>query len=140
MDSEPHDAPAPPISIETPAEPEGADQRPPTKPTPARVSFNDFERGFQGPLYGPKGAAFFGAVCALPFISKLSTTDPLATIAPPAIAFLTGFGWMLGVMALIHWLGEQPGLSLRLRRRILLAAFVVPAIAALVVLRIVGAA
>jgi hypothetical protein len=139
LDSDPHDASAPPKSMENRTDLEGAGQGPSSKAAQPRASLNDFERGFQGPLYGPKGAAFFGAVCALPFISKLSGAAPFATLAPPVVAFLIGSGWMLGIMALIHWLGEQPALSLRLKRRILLAAFVVPAVAALVLLRIVGA-
>lgn len=98
---------------------------------------NDFERGFQGPLYGPKGAALFGGVCALPFISKISTTALFATVAPPVVAFIVGSGWLLGIMALIHWLGEKPW-PYRIKRRILIAAFVAGPAAGLIILRIIG--
>lgn len=119
---------------------EDSDQRDATAPAATPASTNDFERGFQGPLYGPRGAALFGLVCVLPFLSQLSTTAPLATFGPPVAAFLVGFGWMLGIMALIHWLGEQASIPFRRKRRILLAAFVVPPLAVLAITRILGVA
>ena len=93
---------------------------PANKPAPA---ISDYELGFRGPLYGYRGAALFGFVCAMPFISGLSKGPPIASIGPGVVAYAVGFGWILGLMRLIHWLGSKPGWSQKLKRNILIAAF-----------------
>ncbi len=89
---------------------------------PADV-ISDFELGFRGPLYGYRGAALFGVVCAMPFISGLTKGPPLDSILPGAVAYGMGFVWILGLMRLIHWLGSKPSWSPRLKRNVLVAAF-----------------
>ena len=107
------------------------------EPVPA-VPMSDFERQFHGPLWGYKGAALFGAVCTIPFISKPSLATPLASFGPPLVAFVSGFVWLLGIMALIHWLGQKSEWDLRMKRRVLIGAFMVVPVAGLVIARIVA--
>lgn len=86
-------------------------------------AISDYEMGFRGPLYGYRGAALFGFVCAMPFISGISKGPPLASIAPGVVAYAMGFGWILGIMRLIHWLGSKPEWPVKMKRNILIGAF-----------------
>jgi hypothetical protein len=102
------------------------------------VPMSDFERQFHGPLWGYKGAALFGAVCMIPFISKPSLATPLASFGPPLAAFVAGFVWLLAIMALIHWLGQKSEWDLQVKRRVLIGAFLAVPVAGLLIARILA--
>jgi hypothetical protein len=121
------------LPIEIPAYEPGPVEAPATALPP----MSDFERQFHGPLWGYKGAALFGAVCMIPFISRPSLATPVASFGPPLVAFAVGFAWLLGIMALIHWLGQKSEWDLQMKRRVLLAAFLAVPVAGLVIARIV---
>ncbi len=104
---------------------------------PRRV-VSDFERGFRGPLWGYRGAALFGGVCALPFISKPSLSAALFGLGPAAAAFVVGFAWLVAMMNVIHWLGAKTTWSLRVKRYVLMAAVLAAPVTGLVILRITG--
>jgi hypothetical protein len=106
-----------------------------TRPAPA---VNEFERQFRGPLWGYRGAALFGAVCTLPFMPRLATSTPLTSFVPAVVAYAAGFVWMLGIFALIHWLGMKPWPH-RFKRNVLLAAFLAVPVTGLVILKVTGA-
>ena len=138
---------APAIQWLTQAVLTGADQIPieipPHEPGPGEqtapaVSMSDFERQFHGPLWGYKGAALFGAVCMIPFISKPSLATPLASFGPPLAAFVAGFVWLLAIMALIHWLGQKSEWDLQMKRRVLIGAFLAVPVAGLLITRILS--
>ena len=101
-------------------------------------AISDFERRFRGPLWGYKGAALFGLVATIPFVSKPSLATPLASFGFPVVAFVVGFVWVRSIMALIHWIGLQSEWTPVLKRRVLIAAFVAGPIALLVGSRFVG--
>ena len=104
----------------------------------SRPAVSDFERTFRGPLWGYRGAALFGGVCALPFISKPSLSAPLFALGPAVVAFVVGFAWLVAMMNLIHWLGTKTAWSLRVKRYVLMVAVLVAPVAGLVILRITG--
>jgi hypothetical protein len=122
------------IAIEIPRYEPGPEEQ----PARALSSMSDFERRFHGPLWGYKGAALFGAVCMIPFISRPSLATPLASFGPPLVAFAVGFVWLLGIMALIHWLGLKSDWDLQRKRRVLIGAFLAVPVAGLVIARILG--
>jgi hypothetical protein len=107
-------------------------------PAPVLPPMSAFERQFHGPLWGYKGAALFGAVCMIPFISRPSLATPLASFGPPLAAFVAGFVWLLGIMALIHWLGQKSEWDLRMKRRVLICAFLAVPVVGLVFARVVA--
>lgn len=125
------------IEIAIPARTPRPGEEPEPEVRPA-APMGDFERQFHGPLWGYKGAALFGAVCTIPFISKPSLATPLASFGPPLAAFAVGFVWLLAIMALIHWLGLKSEWSLVLKRRVLIVAFLAAPVAGLLIARIVS--
>ena len=125
------------IPIEIPPRELGPGEEP-EQEAPRPAPMNEFERQFHGPLWGYRGAALFGAVCTIPFISKPNLATPLASFGPPLAAFVVGFIWLLAIMTLIHWLGMQTEWTLVRKRRVLIAAFLAAPVVGLVVARIVG--
>jgi hypothetical protein len=107
------------------------------EPPPA-IPMSDFERRFHGPLWGYKGAALFGLVCTIPFVSKPSLATPIASFGPPVAAFVIGFVWLLGIMTLIHRLGLKTEWTLVRKQRVLMAAFLAGPFAGLLIARIAG--
>ena len=123
-----------PIETGGPSRPSGVAPDP-AAPGHATV-VNEFERGYQGPLYGYKGAAMFGLVCSMPFVSRVAGASPWESIAPAIPAFAIGSAWMLGVMRLIHWLGTKPSWPPRLKRNLVVAAVLGLPVSAFVVSQI----